>query len=91
MPQLSPLDLLSLSDTEQDIIHHLNRHPKATIGDLAIATHLSINNLELVINKMINSAWLVEHFEAGNRWFTVQYRQDVGRSRSKSSSMLDLF
>jgi hypothetical protein len=91
MSQLSPLDLLSLSDAEQDIIRHLNRYPNATISDLAVATHLPINNLETVINKMINSAWLVERYEEGNRWFIVQYRQDTGRSRSKSSSMLDLF
>lgn len=91
MSQLSPLDLLSLSDAEQDIIRHLNRYPTATIGDLATITHLPISSLEIVISNMINAAWLVERYEEGNRGFVVQYRQDVGRSRSKSSSMLDLF
>ncbi len=91
MPQMSPLDLLSLSDAEQAIVHHLNRNPNSTITDLITATRLPLEKLEPVINQMINAAWLVEQREEGNRVFHVQYRQDVGRSRSKSSSMLDMF
>ena len=91
MPQLSPLDLLSLSDAEQTIVHHLNRNPNSTIVDLATVTRLPLDKLEPVITQMINAAWLVERQEEDNRFFHVQYRQDVGRSRSKSSSLLDLF
>lgn len=90
MPHLSPLDLLYLSDTEQTIVRYLNRNPSSTIGDLARATCVPLEELETVIRQMISAARLTERLEEGKRVLHVQYRRDSGRTRSRSSSMLDL-
>jgi hypothetical protein len=91
MSPLSPLDLLSLSDAEQAIVRHLNRNPKSTLVDLATVTHLPLETLETILRQMINACWLAEYQENGTRFFHIQYRHDVGRTRTKTSSLLNMF
>lgn len=90
MAQLSPLDLLYLSDMEQAIVNHLNRHPRSTITELVTATCVPLAELEIVIQQMVAAAQLIERIEGGKRVYLVQYQRDAGRTRSRSSSMLDL-
>lgn len=91
MARLSPIDLMFLSGTEQAVVNYLNRHPHSTLVDLVESTRVPADELETVIQQMLSAAQLVEQYEDGKRTFSVQYRCDRSRTRSRSASLLDLF
>lgn len=58
MSLLSPLDLLTVSSQEQDIIRCLVRQPRLTLQEIAGFTRIPMDELERVLNKMVQESQL---------------------------------
>lgn len=74
MSFLSPLDLLTVSNNEQDIIRCLVRRPKLTINEIAKFTNIPLSELECLLTSMVRNAHL---FRDDEDKFNISY----GRSR----------
>lgn len=88
MALFSPLDLLSVSNTEQDIIRCLVRRPRLPAVEIARLTKIPIEELESLLKKMVSDARLTEQDNGGHAVFDVS----IGSKRSPerpTNSLLD--
>lgn len=60
MTFLSPLDLLTVSDNEQDIIRCLVRRPQLTAGEIATFTKIPLEEVEKLLKIMLKNAQLIQ-------------------------------
>lgn len=58
MTFMSPLDLLSVSGHEQDIIRCLVRRPRLTMQEIARFTQIPVDELERLLSSMVGEARL---------------------------------
>lgn len=82
MTFLMPLDLLSMSHREQDVIRCLTRRPRLTAGEIAGATKIPLAELEDILGQMVQAARLVQEQADGQSRFAVAF----GRSKPARSS-----
>jgi hypothetical protein len=59
MSVFSPLDLLTVSSHEQDVIRCLVRRPRLTAVEIAKFTKIPITELETLLNTMVQEARLM--------------------------------
>ncbi len=90
MAPISPLDLLTLPDAEQSVVHSLTRQPHQTISEIATASGLTTSHLESLLRQMVLSGLVVEQLSDGERRFSVRFRQQR-RKRNIPAALLDLF
>ncbi|MFO7539548.1 MAG: hypothetical protein R6X32_16030 [Chloroflexota bacterium] len=86
MTLLSPLDLLTVSSQEQDIIRCLVRRPCLTLQEIAGFTRIPMNDLETVVNKMVRECRLNKD---GDSKFQVLLHNDKPKRERAGSSLLD--
>jgi hypothetical protein len=63
MTFLSPLDLLTVPDNEQDVIRCLSRRPNLTIQEIEKFTKIPLEELERLLNRMVHTARLIRDEE----------------------------
>lgn len=89
MTPISPLDLLTLPDSEQTIVHTLTRQPSQTLSELAKRANTPPHQLELLLRDMVQSGLVVEQLHQGDRLFSVRF-SDQRRKRNLPAAFLDL-
>lgn len=87
--QLSPLDLLTFYDSEQDVIRCLIRRPKLTAVEISKFTKIPLNELESVLNKLVKGARLSTDTADGNQIFSVAYAKGTNHKKAGGPSLLD--
>lgn len=58
MTFMSPLDLLTVSSHEQDVIRCLIRRPRLTLQEIAGFTKIPVDKLEGIVNSMVQESRL---------------------------------
>lgn len=91
MSLLSPLDLLSLDDHEQDIVRCLTQQPGLTLDQITTATRLAPPDVEATLLRMVRTSRLVEQLQAGQRTFAVRFAPSRKRMRNAAPALLGLF
>lgn len=89
MTPISPLDLLTLHDSEQTIVHTLTRQPGQTLSELATKTNIPTHKLEALLRDMVQSGLVVEQLHEGDRRFSVRF-SDQRRKRNLPPAFLEL-
>ncbi|MGB1249033.1 MAG: hypothetical protein ACPG8W_00255 [Candidatus Promineifilaceae bacterium] len=88
---LSPLDLLQVSASEQDVIRCLVRRPFQTKREIARRTRIPLRELDQVLSQMVRSAKLILHDESELR-YSVQISPKGNTPRKRpSGGLLDSF
>ena len=85
MAFLSPLDLLTVSENEQDIIRCLVRHPRLTSCEIAKITKIPLEELDRLLKVMVKNAHLTQDDQ--NK-FQVLIGQDKKQKSSQNGSGL---
>ena len=85
MSFISPLDLLTVSDHEQDVIRCLVRHPELTVGEISKFTQIPIKELEKLLGHMVKESQLIRD---DKERFQVSYGNKK-EPKQKGSTLLD--
>ena len=88
MSFVSPLDLLTASSTEQDVIRCLVRRPHLTATEIAGFTKIPIKELEALLKQMINDSRLAEQKQDKGICFEVPFGNEK-KNTPKGNSLLD--
>jgi DNA-binding MarR family transcriptional regulator len=64
MTLMSPLDLLTVSSQEQDVIRCLVRQPRLTLSEIAGYTRIPLDELEGLLKRMVRESRLNEDGES---------------------------
>jgi predicted transcriptional regulator len=91
MTFLSPLDLLAVTDTEQDILRCLIRQPHLTAAEIAQRTKLPLTETRNLLNQLIKNSYLAQESKNGQPVYFVPLRQDKKRKRSSKNLLDTLF
>lgn len=91
MTRLFALDLLSMSDTDQQVLRCLSRQPGQTIDEIGSATDIPIEELEDVLSQMVSASRLVEQLKDGKRIFSVRFGRAETNVRNMPSSLMAIF
>lgn len=91
MALFSPLDLLSVSNTEQDIIRCLVRRPRLPAAEIARLTKIPLEELESLLKKMVSDARLTEQESGGHAIFDVSLNARRSLERPANSLLDSLF
>lgn len=89
MTYLSPIDMLTMSSIEQDVIRCLIKNPKLTASEIADVVKVAITELEVVLRDMVSDERLVEEAINGQQAFAVRFKRDP--KPTTSSLLTDLF
>jgi hypothetical protein len=91
MTQFSPLDLLTVSDFEQDVIRCLVRKPHQTMVEIAQRTTIPLGKLNQLLGKMVRESRVAEERRNGENHFSVSLSKKPATlpRRSASTSLLD--
>ena len=90
MASLSPLDLLSLSSVEQQILRCLTKYPRCTPQDIADRTALPLDEVENELQQLLEQARVVEQLQQGERVFSIRFQFKHKRVRNMPGEILDL-
>ncbi len=71
---VSPIDLLSMSATEQVVLRTLTQRPRLTISEMAAYTGLPASELDSVVIGLVQSERLVEQLQDGKRVFSTRFQ-----------------
>ncbi len=80
---LSVLDLLFMSDIEQQTIRCLNEYPNSTAGEIAAIIQVSESDLLKTLRRLVSKAKIVEEQRNGQSIYAVNYR-DLTESRLRN-------
>ncbi len=86
MTLMSPLDLLTVSSQEQDVIRCLVRQPRLTLQEIAGLTRIPLDELEGLVNRMVRDCRLNQD---GESKFQVLLQPSYKPKRERGSSLLD--
>jgi hypothetical protein len=90
MASLSPLDLLSLPSTQQDVIRCLVRRPQLTAAEIARWTEIPLGELKELLNQMVREARLTQQMSDGEPIFDVSLGRPAQRKQDgPASNLLD--
>ena len=79
MASFSALDLLSMPDSEQQILRCLSQHPQLTIVEISAITKLSVKDLETTLDRLVHESRLNEQLRDGQRAFSVHFSREMRR------------
>lgn len=85
MSFLSPLDLLTVSGSEQDIIRCLVRRPDLTMSEIAKFTRIPLDELERLLSSMVQEARLIQD---DKERFQVSYGKEEKAKQTRSGTGL---
>lgn len=88
MSFISPLDLLTVSNNEQDVIRCLVRRPRLTAGEIAHFTKIPLDELESLLGRMVRDSRLMRDDESK---FQVSLGREKKRERSNTGLLETLF
>ena len=92
MASFSAFDLLSMPDSEQQIIRCLNQRPQLTVLEISAATRLPVKDLEGTLERLVGEARLVEQLHDGQRTFSVRFSREATQpTHNRSGGLLSLF
>jgi predicted HTH transcriptional regulator len=80
---LSPLDLLFMSDLEQQTIRYLNEYPNSTAVEIATIIQVAESELACILKQLVKQAKIVKHGRNGQSTYIVNYR-DLKESRLRN-------
>jgi len=87
MSSLSPLDLLTVPDSEQDIIRCLVRRPELTMSEIAKFTKIPLDELERLLNSMVQNARLIRDDE--DKFHVLYGKGNKSKQDQNGSGLLD--
>ena len=90
MTFLSPLDLLTVTGNEQDIIRCLVRRPDLVISEIAKFTKIPLDELEPLLIGMVKNKRLIRNQE-GKFQVSLSRSEKPNKGRSGSSLLDSLF
>lgn len=93
MAFVSPLDLLTVTSDEQDVIRCLVRRPQLTALEISDLTKIPLKELEAVLKQMVSDSRVVQLTRSETVCFEVSFSQSNGsgqNSGKKGSSVLDM-
>lgn len=92
MSFVSPLDLLTVSGIEQDVIRCLVRRPKLTAVEIANFTKIPLKELDALLKEMVRESRLVQLMQNDKICFDVSLGNDktAPKPKAKSNSVLDM-
>jgi hypothetical protein len=88
MSFLVPLDLLSVSTVEQDIIRCLIRKPYLTALEIANLTKIPLDELEALLRQMVGDSHLAQQDKDGRHTFMVAFGRENGAKRERAGNNL---
>lgn len=88
---LSPLDLLTLYDSDQDVIRCLIRRPQLTAAEISKMTQIPLGELNDVLSRLLKKARVRETSKNGSPTFAVQYETPKRQSKASTSLLDSLF
>lgn len=91
MSSLSPIDLLSLSAVEQNILRCLSKYPQSTVFAVAEKTQLPLAEAEEVLRNLLSQARIVEQLQQGERVFSVRFQFKHKRVRNMPGEIANLY
>ncbi len=71
---VSPIELLSMSASEQVVLRTLTQRPRLTISEMAAYTGLPASELDKVVGGLVQSERLVEQLQDGKRVFSTRFQ-----------------
>ena len=91
MSFVSPLDLLTVSSSEQDVIRCLVRKPQLTALEISGLTKIPLKELETLLKQMVSDARVVQLTRNEAVCFEVSFSKGSGKNNGKKgSSVLDM-
>lgn len=93
MSFVSPLDLLTVTGSEQDVIRCLVRRPLLTALEISGFTKIPLKELETLLEQMISDSRVIQHSRNETICFEVAFNQSKGSGNNnskKGSSVLDM-
>jgi hypothetical protein len=90
MSFLSPLDLLSLSSVEQDVVRCLAKQPNLTMAEIADVTNIALAKLKELLPQMVAEKRLAEERQNGHSVFTLEFNKEKPSSNPFLSDLFDL-
>lgn len=91
MSTLFPLDLLSLSDNEQQVLRCLSKQPQLSMAEIAAETGIAVTELEALLPRMVAESRLVEQLKDEERVFSVRFGREQKQVRNLPRDLLDIF
>ncbi len=92
MSFVSPLDLLTVSSNEQDIIRCLVRKPQLTALEISGLTKIPLKELEALLKQMVSESRVVQVTQNETVCFEVSFSKSKASGKNgtkKGSSILD--
>lgn len=74
MSTLSPLDLIFMSDLEQQVIRCLNEYPNSTVQEVAEIIKLSEREARQIIETLLEQKKVIRKRQKGQKTYAVNYR-----------------
>lgn len=93
MALVSPLDLLTVTDNEQDVIRCLVRRPRITALEISGFTKIPLMELETLLKQMVSDSRVVQLTLNEAVCFEVSFSENKGSEKNsgkKGSSVLDM-
>lgn len=93
MALVSPLDLLTVTDNEQDVIRCLVRRPRITALEISGFTKIPLKELETLLKQMVSDSRVVQLTLNEAVCFEVLFSENKGAEKNsgkKGSSVLDM-
>lgn len=93
MAFVSPLDLLTVTNNEQDVIRCLVRRPRLTAPEISGFTKIPLKELETLLKQMVSDSRVVQLTLNEAVCFEVLFSESKGSEKNsgkKGSSVLDM-
>lgn len=93
MALVSPLDLLTVTDNEQDVIRCLVRRPRITALEISGFTKIPLKELETLLKQMVSDSRVVQLTLNEAVCFEVSFSENKSSEKNsgkKGSSVLDM-
>ncbi len=87
MSLLSPLDLLTVTDNEQDVIRCLIRRPHLTAVEIAKFTKIPLADLERLLSTMVQEARLI--LDDQNKFQVLMGKENKQKTGRSGTGLLD--
>lgn len=91
MSTFSPLDLLSMSDKEQDILRCISKQSDLTLPEIVEATQIPTAELEELLDQLIHESRVVEQLKDNKRTFSVRFSKSHRRIRNLPDEIVNLY
>ncbi len=88
---LSPLDMLTLVGTDQDVIRCLIRRPQSTAAEISKVTKIPVSELNEILERLLHKSRVSRSSASGKPRFSVRYENGRRKPTDKPSLLDSLF